>query len=146
LLQHIGRVVDHVDIDPEHPVFVVEGAEQQVVAGARQHRAPHLLERPRPTGHARGDVEAEIAAEEFRPARTLAEARQERRGCGMGAVGAVALEQGDGQLLARPVEPFDELHVAREVALCSLDRREDKDPGDGRCSRRHGCFVRCDQI
>jgi len=39
-VDYVGRIADHVDVDPQHPVFILECAKQQMIAAARQYRTP----------------------------------------------------------------------------------------------------------
>src|SRR5262249_42795712 len=52
-LDQIGRVLDHVDVQPEDPRLVVQGPKEQVVTTHCQDSAALYLNRRRPARHAR---------------------------------------------------------------------------------------------
>src|SRR5215216_6404782 len=60
----IRRIIAHIGIDPQHPVFISERSKQQMVSTSREHRAPRQLKRRSPSGHAGRHPETEILLED----------------------------------------------------------------------------------
>jgi hypothetical protein len=51
------RILDHIDVDPQHPVFISQCSEQQVRLRARSERRSNLYAGPRNSdGHAKPEV------------------------------------------------------------------------------------------
>src|SRR5579859_2530287 len=58
--QEIRRVVDDIDVEPQHPILLVEAVEQEVVAGFGQNLAARQLKGLIPARHAWREVKVEM--------------------------------------------------------------------------------------
>jgi hypothetical protein len=59
-LDQIGVVIDHVHVQPEHPLVIVESMEQQVVPRLGQDLSPDQLQTVLPARQAERQAEIEI--------------------------------------------------------------------------------------
>jgi hypothetical protein len=101
LLDHVGRIVDHVNIEPQHPLFVLQSRVQQPIASTGEHDAPGELEGRDPALNALGKLEVGVPPSERHSTVALAQRLKPPPDLLVGAVGAVALQQPDAELAGR---------------------------------------------
>lgn len=122
----VAGIIDHIDVQPEHPVFVIQRPEQKIVPRARQHLSTRTLEGVGPARNIRGHLESEILLDRGDAAAAALEPRSRGLQKVPGPVLAVALEQPDRQLLASDIQVLEAVEVALEMTRRILDRGKDQ--------------------
>jgi hypothetical protein len=92
LVQDIGRIVRQIDIHPQNIVFVAQGAEQQLVAGAGEDLPPRQLQPRRPARLSWRHMEAVILLVQRHACRTLLQPWQQVLQRLEASIGAVAFQ------------------------------------------------------
>jgi hypothetical protein len=59
-LDQIPRIIDHIDVEPQDPILLLERSKQQMVSRLRQDLSPGDLESVGPAGKSLGDAEIEV--------------------------------------------------------------------------------------
>jgi hypothetical protein len=114
-VDQIRRRVDHIDIEPEHPVLVVKRARQEMVARTGQRGAPRQLDLGRRAGRAGRQMEAHVLLQQaIAPVASpcLSQARAQRL---ERAVPAIAFQIGEGDARARVAQAVEQGEMRIEV-------------------------------
>ncbi|MEA2598427.1 MAG: hypothetical protein QOF01_4896, partial [Thermomicrobiales bacterium] len=140
-LDEVGGIVNQVDVEPEHPIFVVQGMKKEVVAAHREDCPSLQLDLRQGAVDARREGEAEVAFPETSPAELLAKDRQSSRECSKGVVSAVALQHAEREKPMRVGQREEESEILLQAVRGVLDGCEDEDAG-GVSDRLIGAEVR----
>ncbi len=130
-LEDIGGIILEIDIDPQHPILIVERTQQQMVAALGEDRAAGNLHRRRPARHLRRDAKAKIPLPDPHPPVAPGDGCEPPPGFIERAVLRIAFQHAEREATRRITEAIQQPEISIEMGSCILDRRQDLARGPG---------------